>query len=128
MKQKILLPLILLAVCAITGCGSMGFFSKESVFNEIKNPDSYSIGAEKLNTTLSAEYELKAGDSVKVSMVVVNGEFEITIGADGDPIYEGNGVGLGDFTVNIPEDGRYTISVEGKKGEGSLSFEINRAE
>lgn len=115
--KKLLIPLMMLIF--LVGCGT-----KESKFSVVKNPESYTIEAGKLNTTLSDTYELSAGDTIKVGMSVDSGEFEITIKSDGDPVYEGNGAGLDDFTVNIPSDGVYTISVAGKDGQGSLSFEI----
>ena len=115
--KKLLIPLMLLPF--LTGCGM-----RESEFSVVKNPESYTIEAVILNTTLSDTYELSAGDTIKVGMSVDSGEFEITIKSDGDPVYEGNGAGLDDFTVNIPSDGVYTISVAGKDGQGSLSFEI----
>ena len=88
---------ILLVLTLLTGCAG-------PAFNQVKSGDKYSINAAKLNTTLTPDYELSAGDAVKVSMNVKSGEFRVSIGSDGRTLYEGNGVGLGDFTVKIPED------------------------
>ena len=118
MRLKLLA--ILLTLTLLTGCAG-------SAFNQVKNGDNYSISADRLNTTLTTDYELNAGDTVKVSMDVKSGEFRVSIGSDGKMVYEGNGVGLGDFTVNIPEDGIYMIEVRGRNGSGNLNFSILRA-
>ena len=110
----------LLTLTLLTGCAG-------SVFNQVKSGDNYSISADRLNTTLTTDYELNAGDIVKVSMHVKSGEFRVSIGSDGKALYEGNGVGLGDFTVNIPEDGIYMIEVDGRNGAGNLNFSVLRA-
>lgn len=57
---------------------------------------------------------------------VKSGEFRVSIGSDGKTLYEGNGVGLSGFTVNIPEDGIYMIEVNGRNGSGSLNFSVLR--
>ena len=119
--KKLSFALIIISLMLIfTGCVS------GSVYSEVKKGDSYSITAKKLNTTLSAEYRLDAGDSIEVHMTVRSGEFHVTIASDSGTIYEGNGAGLAAFTVNIPSDGRYTISVSGKNAVGSLNFGVIR--
>lgn len=57
---------------------------------------------------------------------VKSGEFRVSIGSDGKTLYEGNGVGLSGFTVNIPEDGICMIEVKGRNGSGSLNFSVQR--
>ena len=118
MRLKLLAILLMLTL--LTGCAG-------SVFNQVKSGDNYSISADRLNTTLTTDYELNAGDAVRVSMTVRSGEFRVSIGSDGKALYEGNGVGLGDFTVNIPENGIYMIEVRGRNGSGNLSFSVLRA-
>ncbi len=41
-----------------------------SEYSEIKNSELYSIGAKKLNSRLSTEYELKAGADISVELSV----------------------------------------------------------
>ena len=98
----------------------------ESIFSRRTEENFYSLGLEILNTTLTETYSLEKGDSILVSMVQIDGDLSIRIGMKGQkPVYEGNGQGLGDFTVNIQETGDYEISVTGKRAQGSLSFSMN---
>ena len=43
-------------------------------------------------------------------------------------IYEGHNPEIGGFLVNISEDDRYTMTVEGKRAKGNISFQILRNE
>lgn len=87
--------------------------------------NSFSFGCERFNDTRVESFFLEKGDSVAVDIVRVKGRFDITIGEFGKkPIYTGNDVQTGSFEVIIPEDGTYIITVAGKKGEGSLSFQM----
>ena len=49
---------------------------------------------------------------------------KLTIAApDSTELYAGNGTEAEDFTVNIPADGVYTISVEGQQAAGTLHIQ-----
>ena len=98
----------------------------ESVFSRRTEANFYSLDLEMLNTTLTETYSLEKGDSILVSMAQVEGDLSICIGMKGqNPVYEGDGKGLGDFTVNIQETGDYEISVTGKWAQGNLSFSMS---
>lgn len=99
------------------------FSCNGSEYDEIKDIDKYLIEAKKLNTVLSAEYELKSGDHIKADISVERGAFSIEIASELEVLYSGNGE-VSEFRVGIPEDGEYTIKVEGKNAEGRLEFSI----
>lgn len=91
-----------------------------SEYSEIKNSELYSIGAKKLNSRLSTEYELKAGADISLSSFrSKKGEFYIVIASDASELYSGNGGGLESFSVTALSDGIYTISVEGRNAVGA---------
>ena len=55
----------------------------------------------------------------------VKGEMHIEINApDGTIIYRGNGKETTDFTVNIPEDGVYTVLVEARHAKGTIHIQL----
>lgn len=82
--------------------------------------------AEPYTGTESTVFTLKAGDEIAVTIDRVDGRFDITIGQAGQKlIYTGNDVISGSFTVTVPEDGKYEISVSGKNAKGSVSFKID---
>ena len=125
-KKVVIIIIAVIAAAAIFVCISFTKKSNESIYSEVKNKDSYLIESQKLNTTISADYELcKGGASVKVEMICKNGKCRIEIGIKGqEAIYSGNAEEVSSFEVNIPTDGSYTISVTGEKFEGNLRFEI----
>lgn len=124
-KKIVIIIIAVIAAAAIFVCISFTKKSNESIYSEVKNKDSYLIESQKLNTTISADYELCKGDSVKVEMICKNGKCRIEIEIKGqEAIYSGNAEEVISFEVNIPTDGSYTISVTGEKFEGNLRFEI----
>ncbi|MGM9662768.1 MAG: hypothetical protein ACI3WR_06715 [Oscillospiraceae bacterium] len=90
--------------------------------------DLFSLGMERLSGTAAESFFLREGDAIRVSSVLLSGEFTLSIGQEGrEPIYEGRAPGPGTFQVTVPEDGDYLLSVSGKRAEGSVSFQISRA-
>ena len=91
--------------------------------------DLFSIGMESMNESRSESFQLEEGISVAVYVVHLDGELDIYItDSNGTVVYEGHNPEIGSFLVNITEDGRYTMTVEGKRAKGSISFQILRNE
>ena len=91
--------------------------------------DLFSIGMESMNESRGESFLLDEGASVVVYVVHLAGELDIYItDSIGNAVYEGHNPEMGSFTVNITESGRYTITVEGKRAEGSVSFKFLRNE
>ena len=54
----------------------------------------------------------------------ISGSLKLTITApDSTELYAGNGTEAEDFTVNIPADGVYTISVDSRQAAGTLHIQ-----
>lgn len=101
---------------------------RSSIYSSKVDGNSYSVGMEPLNSTLSQPFSLRKGDAIDVSVAHISGEVTITIGQENQrPIYEGRNPDLGSFRVNIPEDGQYLLCVSGKQAEGSVSFAVTPA-
>lgn len=91
--------------------------------------DLFSIGMESMNESRSETFQLEEGASVAVYVVHLAGELDIYItDSSGTTVYEGHNPEIGSFLVNITEDDRYTMTVEGKQAKGSISFQILRNE
>ena len=91
--------------------------------------DLFSIGMESMNESRSESFRLEEGISVAVYVVHLDGELDIYItDSNGMVVYEGHNPEIGSFLVNITEDDRYTMTVEGKRAKGSISFQILRNE
>ena len=80
-----------------------------------------------MNESRSESFRLEKGMSVAVYLVHLDGELDIYItDSSGTAVYEGHNPEMGSFTVNITESDRYTMTVEGKQAQGSISFQILR--
>ena len=91
--------------------------------------DLFSIGMESMNESRSESFQLEEGISVAVYVVHLDGELDVYItDSSGTVVYEGHNPEIGSFLVNITEDDRYTMTVEGKRAKGSISFQILRNE
>ena len=91
--------------------------------------DLFSIGMESMNESRSETFQLEEGASVAVYVVHLAGELDIYITDSSDTtVYEGHNPEIGGFLVNISEDDRYTMTVEGKRAKGNISFQILRNE
>ena len=61
---------------------------------------------------------------LQIHFAVEKGSLKLTITApDSTELYAGNGTEAKDFTVNIPADGVYTISVDGRQAAGTLHIQ-----
>ena len=77
----------------------------------------------------SESFHLEKGASVAVYVVHLDGELDIYVtDSNGTAVYEGHDPEIGSFLVNITEDDRYTMTAEGKRAKGSISFQILRNE
>lgn len=91
--------------------------------------DHFSIGMESMNESRSESFQLEEGISVAVYVVHLAGELDIYItDSNGTAVYEGHNPEIGSFLVNISENDRYTMTIEGKRAKGSISFQILRNE
>ena len=95
-------------------------------YNISDRKNGFAIEADRLNKTVTKEFELKKGDTVKVTHQGDSGSWYVRIGKDGEePIFYGNTYDeFENFTVEIQEDGTYEIICKGWKAKGNIEFEI----
>lgn len=99
--------------------------SQNKTFNGSKTGDEdyYDISFDILNTTDTHDFAMTQGESILVHIEKQSGDMKVAIQKDQDsPIYEGNGDVATDFSVDISEDGIYTVSVTGHNAKGQVTF------
>lgn len=118
----ILLPLLLLGgIAALLFCSNQEGFTG----SRVKNPDAYLLDIEKMNGTDLHTLELHAGDVLQIRFETKKGSLYMEIKApDGTTVYRGNGKETTDFTVNIRENGVYTIVVEARHAKGTIHIQL----
>lgn len=128
MKGKRLVVCLLALIAAalavfflVRGARSSGTFRGSCV----KNSDSYTLDIENMNGTDGHTLELRQGNALQIQFAVEKGSIKLTITApDGAVLYTGNGMEATDFTVNIPADGIYAISVEARQAKGAIQISV----
>ena len=69
------------------------------------------------------DLSLEAGDALDVAVVSTSGTVSVNIQKEGaPPLYAREDVPTGQFSLEIPEDGEYNITVTGEQARGSVSF------
>ena len=124
MRKYICMIGIMISVM-LTSCGT------EPTFNGSRTSDGTNFFMEYciLNRMESQDLEMKEGDIIDVEIVSDSGNLAVTIQkGDEDPIYSGNELPTSSFSVGVPKEGTYTITVTGKKAKGSVSFRIKEGE
>lgn len=107
--------------------GTMFYFAKRSVYFVSERDDGFTVEAEQLNKSVVMEYNLRKGDVIAVnSHEFEAGELFICVGKENkEPVFYGNSYGsMGDFTIEIQEDGRYRIECSGRGLKGVIRFDI----
>lgn len=91
--------------------------------SRVKNPDAYLLDVQRMNGTDLHTLELQEGDALHIRFQTEQGSLYLEIKApDGASVYRGNGQDVTDFTVNVPEDGVYTILAEARRARGRIQI------
>lgn len=124
MKQKIRTASLLLLMVLGAGLVLMACSSKSLADNRTAGSDSYGLNAESMTGTDSYQMELQEGEVLAVHFETIRGSMCMEIQApDGTPLYQGNGKGVTEFTVNISESGIYSIFVEAHRAKGIIQVQ-----
>ena len=119
--------LIVLSLLLLAGGAAFLFRYNQEGFtgSRVKNPDAYLLDIERMNGTDLHTLELHGGDTLQIRFETEKGILCTEIKApDGTAIYRGNGKETTDFTVNIPEDGVYTVLVEARHAKGTIHIQL----
>ena len=128
-KRRILI--LALVLPALAAAVVLALRNRESGFtgSRVKNPDAYLLDIQRMNGTDNHALALKKGDVLAVTFETTDGRLTMEITApDGSAIYQGNGTAeAAEFTLGIPEDGTYTISVRAEKAKGTIHVRLSDA-
>ena len=124
MKQKSL-TITLFALCilglavSLTACGRDCFVGSRTA-----EAGSYRLDIDRMTETDRFTMELSAGDTLAVQFETAKGSIYMEIKEpDESSLYTGNGKGVSEFTVNIPESGTYSIYVEAHHAKGTVHIQ-----
>lgn len=127
MKNAQRIGLILVSCLIVIGVLSVFYIMlhlSQSKFSRQVEDNRFFVEFYPLNGELAESFLLKKGDVIETYIIRNKGDLKIVIGQQGqEPIYEGSNFS-GSFQVNVPEDGSYTITVSGKKADGSTDFKM----
>ncbi len=128
MKKRMILCITLAAILLVGSAAYWTFCSQTRLTGSvIKNPDSYRLDIQHMNGTDRHTMKLNAGDALAVSFETETGKLRMEIHApDGNILYSGNGKAAADFTVNITEDGSYTVTVKARSAKGRIHIQTER--
>ena len=115
-----------LIVALIAGIGVFFWSSYRSSYEVSETASGYVVEAEKLNTSVVKEYDLKKGDTVVFHIAEFErGHLYISITESGkDPIFFVNFYNFGYQTFEIGNDGHYQIEISGVKMTGIVEVTI----
>ena len=107
-----------------TGLVLMACGAKNPADSRTAGSDSYGLNVESMTGTDSCLMELQDDEVLAVHFETVRGSMCMEIQApDGSSLYQGNGKGVTEFTVNIPESGTYSIFVEAHHAKGIIQIQ-----
>ena len=115
-----------LIVALLAGIGVFFWSQYRSSYEVTENDNGYVVEAEKLNTSVVKEYDLKKGETVVFHIVEFSrGRLHLSVAEDGkDPIFSGNFYNWGYEAVEVSNDGHYRIEVSGEKVTGIIEVTI----
>ncbi len=129
MKRSVAFILIGLSLLLIAGISvSLICYNQEGFTgSRVKNPDAYLLDIDRMNGTDIHTLELHEGDALQIHFEAAKGSLYMEMKApDGTTIYRGNGKETTDFTVNIPENGVYTVVVEARHAKGTIHVQLKK--
>ena len=100
--------------------------SRQSEYKVLEKDNGFVIESERLNETVTREFDLKKGDVIAVTHSSEGGKLWLEIGEEGEePIFTGHtSAEMEPFTVTVQEVGRYRILCRGRRSKGTLDVTI----
>lgn len=118
-----------LALLVFAGAAVLLFCYNQEGFtgSRVKNPDAYLLDIQQMHGTDLHTLELHRGDVLQIRFETIKGSLHMEVNApDGTTIYRGDGKGVTEFTVTIPEDGVYPVVVAARHAKGTIEMQCIR--
>ena len=126
-KKSLIITIIILALLVCAGAAALLLRGGAPEFtgSRVKNPDAYELAITRMNGTDSHTLTLRQGNRLQVHFETTKGEMTLEIrDPAGGTVYSGDGKACTDFTLDIAQDGDYTIAVTAKQSGGSLKAAV----
>ena len=121
-------------VLTLFGCGrGNGNYNQVTAVGRASSQSGTGISSEHKLLDGREQYTIHVPDgeelAVRVSILNQNGSLSLTIGKrDYTPVYTGNDMESGTFTVYLRESGDYSVIIDANNHEGSYSLEWDNSE
>ena len=128
MRRKYILAALLLVLAA--GAVLFAVIQNRTCFDGSRTADSasYTLDIERMTGTDRHTLALEAGDVLAIQFETMKGSLYLEIRAPDDTVlYAGNGKAATEFTLNIPETGAYTVTVDARRARGSIHIRVKNA-
>lgn len=109
----------------VLGITSFILWDNQKVFvgNIEKDSDAYILEFEKMNQTESHSLNLTKDDVLSVEYQIDQGQVDLVIGMEKEKaIYTGNDIDNGKFSVVVPKDGEYIMTIKAKNAKGTIKI------
>ena len=129
LKHIVITLVTCLLVLTLFGCGrGNGNYNKVTAVGRVSSQTGTGISSEHKLLDGREQYTIHVPDgeeyAVRVSILNKNGSISLTIGEkDNEPVYTGNDIESGTFTVYLRESGDYSVTIDAKSHEGSYSLD-----
>ena len=128
LKHSAITLVMCLVVLTLFGCGrGNGNYNLVTAVGRISSQTSTGISSKHKLLDGREQYTIHVPDgeelAVRVSILNQNGSVSLTIGKkDNEPVYTGNDMESGSFTVYLRESGDYSVIIVANNHEGSYSL------
>ncbi|MBE5901507.1 MAG: DUF2812 domain-containing protein [Lachnospiraceae bacterium] len=113
-------------VALVAGIALLFWSQYRSSYEVTENNNGYVVEAEKLNSSVVKEYDLKKGETIVFDFAEFQrGHLYLSVTESGkEPIFFGDFYNCGSETVEIQNDGHYEIEMSGEKMTGNVEVSI----
>ena len=129
LKHSAITLVMCLLVLSLFGCGrGNGNYNQVTAVGRVSSQTGTGISSKHKLLDGREQYTIHVSDgeelAVRVSILTQYGSISLTIGKrDSTPVYTGNDMESGTFTVYLRESGDYSVIIDADNHEGSYSLE-----
>ena len=134
LKYTIIMLVLCLLVLTLFGCGrGNGNYNQVTAVGRVSSQTGTRISSKHKLLDGREQYTIHVSDgeelAVRVSILNQNGSLSLTIGKrDHTPVYTGNDMESGTFTVYLRESGDYSVIIDANNHEGSYSLDWDNSD
>lgn len=134
LKHSAITLVMCLVVLTLFGCGrGNGNYNQVTAVGRISSQTSTGISSKHKLLDGREQYTIHVPDgeelAVRVSVLNRSGSLSLTIGKkDNEPVYTGNDMESGTFTVYLRESGDYSVIIDANNHEGSYSLDWGKSD